>query len=82
VQLSLDITHKNIIKDLPFRENNAIEAMQTKNIIIKAAGDRYVIPPYTLNNRLFKKLIKTESIKERRLLNKVKDIILHEFILL
>jgi hAT family C-terminal dimerisation region len=25
--------------DLPFRENSAVEAMQARNIIIKAAGD-------------------------------------------
>jgi hypothetical protein len=51
-------------------------------MIIKAAGDRYAVPPRTLSDRLSKKLAKTESVKERRLLNEVEDIVLHEFILL
>jgi hypothetical protein len=38
------------MKDLPSREDSAVEAMQARNTIIKAAGDRYAVSPYTLNN--------------------------------
>jgi hypothetical protein len=48
VQLSLGMTHKNIMKDLPFREDSAVEAVQAGNMTIKAAGDRYAVPPCTL----------------------------------
>jgi hypothetical protein len=82
VLLSLGMTHKNIMKDLPFREDKAIEAVQAGNMTIKAAGDRYAIPPRTLGDRLSGKLAKADSAKARRLLNEVEDIVLHEFILL